>query len=150
MLELIQWLGLGSLGGLAVGLGVLVLAPQLLPAIAVRVLTGVLDGLSEGVRWAGGKFNTGGNVIFSSGAATFTLIVCCVVSAWAGDRYDFVRPYIPAWLQSEQAPVTEYKRKEAAKASKQKAQSQPAPANRKASKSAFDDLMCNITSSCVR
>jgi hypothetical protein len=147
MLELIQWLGLGSLGGLAVGFGVLVLAPQLLPAIAVRVLTGVLDGLSEGVRWAGGKFNTGGNVIFSSGAATFTLIVCCIVSAWAGDRYDFVRPYIPAWLQSEPAPVTEYKRKEA---SKKKSQAPASVPKRTATKSAFDDLMCNITGGCVR
>ena len=55
-------------------------------------------------------------MIFSSGPATFTLIVAVLVSGWAGDRYEFLRPSLPEWLQSEPAAVTEYKRKEAAKA----------------------------------
>ena len=92
MLEFIQWLGIGSVTG---GLLVAWLVPSLLPAFAVRALAGLADGISEGVRFVGGKLNAGGSVIFSSGPATFTLIVAVLTAGWAGDRYEFVRPLLP-------------------------------------------------------
>jgi hypothetical protein len=88
---------------------------------------------------------SGGEWIFQRRDAVFTLTFCCVVSAWAGDRYEFVRPYIPTWLQSEPKPVTEYKRKEAEKVRAKQAQ-RPAssPAPRKQEKSAFEEITCAL------
>jgi hypothetical protein len=141
MFEFMQWLGIGGVTG-----GVLIawLAPSLLPAFVVRALAGIADGISEGVRFLGGKLNAGGSVIFSSGPATFTLIVAVLAAGWAGDRYEFVRPSLPEWLQSEPASVTEYKRKEAAKARAKPPQKTQAPASKPRAKSTLQEITCAL------
>jgi hypothetical protein len=142
MFEFIQWLGIGSVTG-----GVLIawLAPTLLPAFVVRVLAGLADGISEGVRYVGGKLNAGSAVIFSSGPATFTLILAVLIAGWAGDRYEFLRPSLPEWLQSEPAAVTEYKRKVAAKAkAKPPQKTAQAPASRPKGKSTLQEIACAL------
>jgi hypothetical protein len=144
MFEFIQWLGIGGVTG---GLLIAWLVPSLLPAFAVRALAGLADGISEGVRFVGGRLNAGGSVIFSNGPATFTLIVAVLVSGWAGDRYEFLRPSLPEWLQSEPAPVTEYKRKEAAKATARPKQPQTtarAPASKPRGKSTLQEITCAL------
>ena len=142
MFEFIQWLGIGGVTG-----GVLIawLVPSLLPAFAVRALAGLADGISEGVRFIGSKLNAGGAVIFSSGPATFTLIVAVLVSGWAGDRYEFLRPALPEWLQSEPAAVTEFKRKEVARAkAKPPQKTAQAPASRPKGKSTLQEIACAL------
>ena len=142
MFEFIQWLGIGGVTG-----GVLIawLVPSLLPAFAVRALAGLADGISEGVRFVGGKLNTGGAVIFSSGPATFTLIVAVLTAGWAGDHYEFVRPSLPEWLQSEPTAVTEYKRKEAVKAqAKPPQKTAQAPASKPRGKSTLQEITCAL------
>ena len=142
MFELIQWLGIGGVTG---GLLVAWLAPSILPAFVARTLAGLADAASEIVRYVGGRLNAGGAVIFSSGPATFTLIVAVLVSGWAGDRYEFVRPSLPEWLQSEPAVVTEYKRKEAGKAkAKPPQKSAQAPAPRPKGKSTLQEIACAL------
>ena len=142
MFEFIQWLGIGGVTG---GLMVAWLAPSLLPAFAARALAGLADGISECVRFVGGKLNAGGAVIFSSGPATFTLIVAVLAAGWAGDRYEFVRPSFPEWLQSEPAAVTEYKRREAARAMPKPPQrTAQAPAPRPKGKSTLQEIACAL------
>jgi hypothetical protein len=142
MFEFIQWLGIGGVTG-----GVLIawLVPSLLPAFAVRAFAGLGDGISEGVRFVGGKLNAGGAVIFSSGPATFTLIVAVLTAGWAGDRYEFVRPSLPEWLQSEPAAVTAYKRNEAARAKPKPPQrTAQASAPRSKGKSTLQEIACAL------
>ena len=71
-------------------------------------MPGLGDGISEAVRFVGGKLNAGGAVIFSRGPVTFTLIIAVLTAGWAGDRYEFVRPSLPEWLQSE--PAAQFER----------------------------------------
>src|SRR5690348_3165162 len=138
MFELIQWLGIGSVTG---GVLVACLVPSLLPTFAVRALAGFADGISEGVRFVGGKLNAGGAMLFSSGPATFTLIVAVLTAGWAGDRYEFVRPSLPEWLQSEPAAVTAYKRKEATRTkAKPPQKTAQAPASRPKGKSTLQEI----------
>ncbi len=71
-------------------------------------LLGSLTAFPKASGIVGGKLNAGGAAIFASGPATFTLIFAIVVSD-IGDRYEFVRPLMPSWFQSEGTAAPEHK-----------------------------------------
>jgi hypothetical protein len=136
--NLVAWLGVGGLATTAVLAFVL---PGLLPTILVKAVLGVVDALVMIASYVGGKLSSGMQWITQSYAAMFTLVFAIIVSGWAGDRYEFVRPYIPAWARSEPAAVSEYKRKEAARARPKQTRTASAPRP----KSTLQEIKCALT-----
>jgi hypothetical protein len=139
MWDLLQWLGIGGFAG---SMFVLWFAPQIVPAFAARTLAGAADGLSEAVRYVGGKLNDGGRVIFASGSATFTLIFAIVVADIVQPLRFLPSPSLPSWFQSQPAAAPESK-PERAKA-KQSQRSAAASAPKARSKSAFEEITCAL------
>jgi hypothetical protein len=136
MMEFLSFLGFGTVGGIAV-LGTLaVFAPALLPAFAVRVITGLLDALVVAAGWMAGKLNDGGRVIFASAPATFTLMFAIILSDIV-EPIHMMRPLLPSWLQSEKAP----ERKEATKAKPKQTRTASAPRP----KSTLQEIKCALT-----
>lgn len=139
---ILSWLGVGGVAGV---IAVAYLMPNLLPAFAIGMLRAVGEIVAGGVQYVGSLLLAGGQVIFANRAATFTLLFATLVGGWAGDRYEFVRPYVPGWLQSEPGQVKAARTQERARVAK-------APARKAAAKpkrtTAFDDILCNITGNC--
>jgi hypothetical protein len=140
---LISWLGIGGVAGVFAAAYFL---PTLLPTVAVGLLRGVGEALAGGAQYVGSKLLAGSQHIFASRAAVFTLIFAVFASGWAGDRYEFVRPYIPSWLQSEPGQVKAARAQEAAK---HRPKPQPKP-QRTVLRSAWDEFSCGLMGNCIR
>lgn len=140
-----SWLGVGGIVGL---IGATYLLPSILPVIVVNLVKGAADLLAGFVQWLFGSILLpGATYILASRAATLTLIVGIIVGGWAGDRYEFVRPWLPAWAQSEPGQVKKARAQEAAK---YKAKQKQAAPKKTATRSAWDDLKCGLSGNCAR
>jgi hypothetical protein len=144
-MDLFGWLSWLGIGGTAALIGAAVIAPGILPMALVGVLKGVAEALAEGARWLGSVLLKGAEHTFANRAAVLLLVIGILAGGYAGDRWEFVRPYIPAWLQSESGQVKAARAQEAAK---WRAKAKPAP-KQPARKSAHDELMCGLFGNCM-
>lgn len=139
ILSWISWLGLGGVAGI---FAAAYLLPSLLPAVAVGLLKGAVETVAGVVQTLFGSILLpGAQHIFANRAAVATLIFGVVAGAWAGDRYEFVRPYIPEWMRSEPGQVTQARAQEAAK---HKARPKQQAAQKAPQKSAWDEFACGL------
>jgi hypothetical protein len=141
---LVSWLGIGGVAGV---FAVAYFIPALLPTVAVGLLRGIGEALAGGAQYVGSKLLAGSQHIFASRAAVFTLLFAIGAAGWAGDRYEFVRPYIPAWLQSEPGQVKVARAQEAAKYRPKPKQSKP---QKTALRNAWDEVSCGLMGNCTR
>lgn len=144
-MDLLGWLSWLGIGGTAAAIAVAFIAPSILPMALVGVLKGVAEALAEGARWLGSVLLKGAEHTFANRAAVFLLVFGILAGGWAGDRYEFVRPYVPAWLQSESGQT---KADRAHEAAKWRAKVKPAP-KQAVRKSARDEFMCSLFGNCT-
>lgn len=145
-MDLFGWLSWLGIGGTAAAIAVAFIAPGLLPMAAVALLKGLAEALAEGVRWLGSVLLKGAEHTFANRAAVFLLVFGILAGGYAGDRWEFVRPYIPEWARSESGQVKAARAQEAAKY-RAKA-SKPAP-KQAVRKSARDEFMCSLFGNCT-
>lgn len=149
MSEVLSWFSWLGVGGVAAAIGLAYFVPSLLPSIAVSVLKGVGETLAAILQYAGGRLGEGLEHIFANRAAVLTLVTGILVGGVLGDRYEWVRPYIPEWARSEPGQVKAVRAQEAAKykrAQKKVAQVEAKPQR----KSAWSEFSCNLLGNCTR
>jgi hypothetical protein len=145
MSDIIGWLSWLGLGGVAGVLALAYFVPALLPTVAVGVLKGLAESLAAVLQWLGQNLLAGAQHIFASRAAVFTLVFAVLLAGYSGDRWEWVRPYIPETFRSEPGQVKAARAQEAAKyrpAPKQATQKKPAA-------SAWDEFRCGLLGNCT-
>jgi hypothetical protein len=149
MSEILSWFSWLGIGGIAAAIGIAYFLPSLLPSIAVSILKGVGETVAAVLQYIGGRVGEGLEHIFANRAAVFTLVLGVLAGGYLGDKYEWVRPYIPEWVRSESGQVKAARAQERArhKATAKKTPAAQPQANRK---SAWSDIRCNLIGDCVR